>query len=198
MEFVESFMRFVFNDEDVFIIENDPLVTEAVGVKSCECIVLINEKIALIEAKSSSPNPSNKEDFDVFIEDVKEKFASSLQLFSDIHKKQYGQEAFGRLPIRLRQIDITDNQYGIYLIIHGNEEFWMGGLQDALREALRDVIEKWNIDDINVKALNHTMAKELRLIVSYIPLDVLSSIKQPIDDTEQHRRNAEEWLKNNS
>ena len=73
----------------------------------------------------------------------------------------------------------------------------MGGLQDALREALRDVIEQWNIDDVNVKALNHTMAKELKLIVDYIPMDVLSAIKQPKDDTEQHRRNAEEWFRKN-
>lgn len=66
----------------------------------------------------------------------------------------------------------------------------MGGLQDALREALRDVIEQWNMDDINVKALNHTMAKELRLIVSYIPLDILPSIKQPKDDTGMIRKRA--------
>ena len=197
MEFVESFMRFVFSDEDVFIIENDPLVKDTEGVKSCECVVLINEKVALIEAKSSSPKPDNKENFDTFIEDIKEKFATSLCLFSEIRGKQHGQEAFERLPIRLQKYDLSDEQYGIYLIIHGNDESWMGGLQDALREALRDVIEQWNIDDVNVKALNHTMAKELKLIVDYIPMDVLSAIKQPKDDTEQHRRNAEEWFRGN-
>lgn len=77
------------------------------------------------------------------------------------------------------------------------DETWMGGLQDALREALRDVIERWNINDVNVKELNHTMAMELRLIVSFIPLDVLPSIKIPKDDTEQHRRNAVEWFGRN-
>lgn len=195
MEFVESFMQFRFCDEDIFMIEKDPLVTESEGVKSCECVVLISERVALIEAKSSSPKSDNKEKFDDYINDIKDKFSTSLKLFSEIHDKKHGEEVFYRLPVHLQELQFKEEQYGIYLIVHGNEDSWMGGLQDALREALRDVIEQWNIDDVNVKALNHTMAKELCLIVDYIPLEILPSIKLPESDTEQHRRNAVEWFK---
>jgi len=194
MEFVESFMQFRFCDEDIFMIEKDPLVSEPDGVKACECVVLISERIALIEAKSSTPHSKNKEDFDTFIGEIKEKFATSLRLFSEIHAQSHGEDAFQRLPIHLRELQLEEGQFGIYLIVHGHQETWMGGLQDALREALRDVIEQWNIKDVNVKALNHTMAKELRLIVDYIPLDILPSLKVPESDTEQHRRNAEVWF----
>lgn len=195
MEFVESFMQFRFCDEDVFMLEKDPLVLENKGTKSCECVVLISDKIALVEAKSSSPNPQNKEDFDTYIEDIKEKFATSLRLFSEIHNQTRGAEAFNRLPVHLQELNLEEGQYGIYLIVHGNDESWMIGLQDALREALRDVIEQWNIDDVNVKALNHTMAKELKLIVNYIPMDVLSIIKPSKDYTEQQKQEVEEWFK---
>ena len=52
MEFIESFMKFSFADDDLFCIEKDPLVIETDGIKACECVVLINPNVALIEAKS--------------------------------------------------------------------------------------------------------------------------------------------------
>ena len=55
MEFVESFMKFSFQDDDIFRIEEDELVQSTDGIKACECVVLISENVALIEAKSSAP-----------------------------------------------------------------------------------------------------------------------------------------------
>ena len=51
MEFIESFMKFSFSDDDI----------------ACECVVLISENVALIEAKSSSPRVENEEKFQKFI-----------------------------------------------------------------------------------------------------------------------------------
>lgn len=59
MEFVESFMKFSFHDDDLFRIEEDELITGADGLKACESVVLISEKVAFIEAKASAPNPAN-------------------------------------------------------------------------------------------------------------------------------------------
>ena len=169
MEFVESYMRFSFEDDLVFRIELDPLVNELSGIKVCECVVLISENIALIEAKSSSPRPDNKEDFDSWIEDIKEKFVDSLNLFNDIKDKKHGEEAFLRIPALLRNVQIDPNRYVIYLIVHGNELEWMPGIQDALREALREAVEKWNLLDSNIKAINHDTALEKKLIVEILP-----------------------------
>ena len=65
MEFIESFMKFSFSDDD--IIEDDELVKDVENVKACECVVLISENVALIEAKSSSPRVENEEKFQKFI-----------------------------------------------------------------------------------------------------------------------------------
>ena len=169
MEFVESFMRFSFEDDAVFRMESDPLLFELKGVKSCECVVLIRENVALIEAKSSSPRPENKEDFDGWIRGIKEKFSDSLVLFNDIKQKKYGEEAFFRMPSKLRELSIDPDKYLIYLIVYENELEWMPGIQDSLREALRDVVEEWNLQDSNIKAINDKTALEMRLIVEILP-----------------------------
>ena len=169
MEFVQSFMRFSFSDDSVFMIESDPVVTQAQGVKTCECIVLINEHVALIEAKSSSPRPENKENFDVWIEGIKDKFSDSLSMFNKIKGKEFGETAYNRIPIKLREMSIVPDHYVIYLIVHDNKLEWMIGIQNALREAMRDVIDQWNLQDSNIKAINDVTAKEMHLIVEVLP-----------------------------
>lgn len=193
MEIVESFMKFSFEDDNFFYIENDPLIKDV--HKTCEFVVLINERAALIEAKSSSPHPQNHDKFDEWMDEVKSKFTQALEMFVGIREKKFGDEAYERLPRRMKEVDIKGNNYAIYLIVHGHRMDWIDGLQDALKEALREVLAKWHIPDSNVKAVNHEVAKELKLIVDYIPVEELPEIKQPLDDTEQHRRNAVEWFK---
>jgi len=64
--FTESNMNFEFPDEDFYYIEKSPLLKQVDGFCSCECIVKLGEKVALIEAKSSTPHPQNKTKFDEF------------------------------------------------------------------------------------------------------------------------------------
>ena len=88
MVFYESFMKFGFPDEDVFRIENDPLVISADGIDSCECIVhvfdetMALDKTTLIEAKSSSPKSVDTIKFEMFIDSVGKKFSDSLSLYN--------------------------------------------------------------------------------------------------------------------
>lgn len=87
-------MKFSFSDDDIFRIEEDELVKDVENVKACECVVLISENVALIEAKSSSPRIENEEKFQKFISDIGQKFADSLQLFSDIKSKKKAMRLF--------------------------------------------------------------------------------------------------------
>ena len=151
MEVVESFMQFSFNDEDFFFIENDPLVHDI--HKTCEFVVLVDEHTLLIEAKSSAPHPKSKEDFNDFLLEIRQKFEQALSIFVGIKNNEYGEEAFDRLPIHLREVNLDLNSYVLYLIIHGHDDSWMPGLQDSLKEALRDVVAKWQIPDSNMKTL---------------------------------------------
>lgn len=189
MELYESFMKFSFADEDIFLIEEDPLVKDI--HPTCECVVLISEKVAFIEAKSSSPRPGTR-NYTEFFDEIRKKFDMALQMFVEIKSGGYGEEPFLRLPDNLRLSAVPTSDYAIYLIIHGNEYDWMPGLQESLRETLREVIDRWNIQDTNVKALNEIEAKRMNLIVSYIPVDRLSEVK--VDDSEQSRRNAMDWF----
>ena len=187
MEFIESFMKFSFSDDDIFRIEEDELVKDVENVKACECVVLISENVALIEAKSSSPRIENEEKFQKFISDIGQKFADSLQLFSDIKSKKKGDEAFLRLPANLQNTQIATEAYKIYLIIHGHQLDWLLGLMDALRKELNDVVKQWNLRDSNVKVYNEATALENKLIVAYIPKAETKALRLPdgsIDDAK--------------
>lgn len=179
MEFIESFMKFSFADDDVFRIENDELVREHTGRKACECVVLISPNIAFIEAKASSPNQLKSEKkFNEFIIDIKRKFSDSLSLFAQMRDGVFGEEGRMRIPFNLQVADVPSNDYLIYLIIHGHRIEWLPGLQDALRDALREVINEWNMKDSNVKAINEEIAKELHLITGYVPKNLTAALKQ--------------------
>lgn len=178
MQFVESFMKFSFHDDDFFRIEEDELVKDTEGIKSCECVVLISETVAFIEAKASAPNPSNPKSFFDFLNDIKQKFAQSLQLFTEIKSKDHGEEAFQRLPINLQTDTTTTDTYKIYLIIHGHRQDWLIGLLDSLKDAMREVVKQWNLRDSNIKVYNEEIAFENKLIVAYVPKADLPSVKQ--------------------
>ena len=187
MEFIESFMKFSFSDDDIFRIEEDELVKDVENVKACECVVLISENVALIDAKSSSPRIENEEKFQKFISDIGQKFADSLQLFSDIKSKEKGDEAFQRLPVNLQNTQIATEAYKIYLIIHGHQLDWLLGLMDALRKELNDVVKQWNLRDSNVKVYNEATALENKLIVAYIPKAETKALRLPdgsVDDAK--------------
>ena len=170
-------MKFSFSDEDVFRIEEDELVKATKGIKACECVVLISENVALIEAKSSSPRIDNEKKFQAFISDIREKFANSLQLFSDIKNKNKGEDAYLRLPANLRNLQVPSETYKIYLIIHGHQLSWLPGLIDALRQEMKDVVKKWNLRDSNIKVFNEQLALDNRLIIAYIPVANIAELK---------------------
>lgn len=193
MEFVESFMKFSFHDDDLFRIEEDELITDTNGLKACECVVLISEKVAFIEAKASAPNPANGQDFLAFIEDIKQKFANSLQLFTEMKTKVHGEAAFLRLPINLQTETTTSDTYRIYLIVHGHCADWLIGLLDALKDAMREVVKQWNLRDSNIKVFNEEIALENKLIVAYVPKADLPTVKQ--DNGNADPAKIDQWFK---
>lgn len=178
MEFYESFMKFNFPDDDVFCIEKDPLVTTTEGTKACECIVYISPKVALIEAKSSSPKEIGGDRFQAFICDIQQKFADSLRLFHEMRQGQHGEQPRSRLPVHLGSLKITPNMYAVCLIVHGHKIEWLVGLQDAFRDAMRNVITHWQIKDSQVKVFNEETALEYHLISAFIPKDERNTVRK--------------------
>ena len=189
MEFYESFMKFSFADEDVFCIENDALVINSKNIKACECVVLLHPQVAWIEAKASSPKEVAGS---AFIEEIKQKFSDSLQLFHEIKDKKHGEDAYLRLPVNLQNLPLNTDDYLICLIVHGHKLEWLVSLQDAFREAMHDVIQQWNIKDSKVKVYNEEIALEKRLIVAYIPKEKRDEARDLNGNISQEK--IQEWF----
>lgn len=179
MEFVESFMLFSFPDDDVFLIEKDSLMGSNSGRKACECVVLLNSKLAFIEAKSSSPKSETLR-FDEFIGEIRQKFEDSITLYHQIKDGAHGEAALQRLPINLRLTHVPSDRYVIYLIIHGHRLDWLAELSDALKDALRAVIHYWKMKDSNIKVLNDELAlgADPQLIIKTVPKCETDSLRQ--------------------
>ncbi len=192
MEFYESFMKFCFPDEDVFCIEKDPLVTETEGVKACECIVYISPHVALIEAKSSSPKDICGEKFKGFISDIQQKFSDSLRIFNDMRGGKHGEQFLSRLPLHLRSLEITPSMYRVCLIVHGHRIDWLIGLQDAFRDAMRDVVAYWKIKDFQVKVFNEETALDSHLIAAFIPKEERDTVRKK--DGSISKEKTVEWF----
>ena len=75
-------MLFEYNDENVYCIEDDSFytkITSKYGVKVCDFILLKDNNLIFIEAKSSIPkNNNDKEEFTL---DIKKKIMDSLILY---------------------------------------------------------------------------------------------------------------------
>ena len=82
MEVIESYMRLNLKEETSYLVERSEILRRLPNVMACECVTLMNDRLCLIEAKSSAPAPRNKEDFNGFIGDISQKFTDTLLFFN--------------------------------------------------------------------------------------------------------------------
>ena len=121
---------------------------------------------------------------------------SSVYRTAIIKNKAKGEEAFKRLPINLQNTNVPTEDYKVYLIIHGHKIDWLLGLVDALREALREEVKKWNLRDSNIKVFNEETALENHLIVAYIPVAEITPLKQANGNADEAK--VQEWFDQHS
>lgn len=193
MEFVESYMKFGFDDEYFYRIEKSSVLSNTEYVKPCEFIILQDSKLCFIEAKSSAPKPATKENFDKFIGEIVQKFEDSILLYNAVKMKRHGEEVSSEIPLNLNTVN-EDIRYRLYLVIHGHKREWMSPIQDELRNRLRHILNAWNIKDIDVQAINHDDACSKGLIKDFFPTDELCRLKN--ESTEEKQTIAENWLMN--
>ena len=198
MDIVESNMLLPFDNQNAYRIEQANIVQEKRDIKVCEYFALINGRMLLIEAKSSSPRPENKIKFDKFIDEISQKFIDTLLLFNALSIGRHGEAERNNLPTNIQQIPLANVQYAMYLIVHGNEIEWMEPILAALKLKLKHCLKSWNIQDINVYAINHETAKTKGLIKEYLPIDVLNAFKKRGLQNEELKNEVENWFKENS
>ena len=166
---IESGMRFgLYSEEHCFHIEKSDLYQKIrENVKIAEFLLYRGIKdnqpiVWIVEAKSSSPQPSNQLNFDNFIQEIQEKFFNTLLLYISIKLKRHDiPHQFSNL---FQDIDLKKTNFCFILVIKGHKEAWLPPLQDALTKELRPIVKIWNLPPTAVVVLNDILAQELELI----------------------------------
>ena len=162
----ESNMRFgPYNEEDIFQIEKSSLYAELSDkVKITEFILVkTSQKINIIEAKSSSPQPEKKVDYKTFIREIYEKFVNTFSLTLALVLKRFPSE-YETLPGNLKNIDVSKVKCIFILVIHGHEEKWLPPIQDSLNQLLYPFLKTWALDSASVIVMNDEIARRKKLI----------------------------------
>lgn len=198
MGVVESNMLMSYDEQNAFRIEQAEIVRSQEEIKACEYFALINGRMVLIEAKSSSPHPTSKTEFETYIDEISQKFIDTLLLFNALSIGRFGEIERNKLPNSIQNVTLGSVDYAIYLIIHGHKIEWMLPIQDELKIKLKHSLKLWKIPDINVYAINHEEAKRIGLIDKYLPLDVLDDFKHKgLHDTTLQQA-VEQWFEENN
>lgn len=158
----ESGMVFEFEEDVIFQIEKSELhLNLGEGIKTVEFIVSLKaDELLFVEAKSSSPQPTavNKENFDVFIREISDKFLHSYNMYLSAVLKR---NPFDKISEKLLGIELDRAMFKFILIIKGHKIEWLPPLKDAFTKELIAHNKIWNS---KVIMMNEEIAKEYNLV----------------------------------
>lgn len=160
--FEESGMTFLFEENDIFHIEKSERFNRIAGAKPCECVVMHDDKVFLIEAKSSSPRPQNGEQFVTFVGEIAQKFTDSYTYYNAAHQKRQQPDLVAQ---NLQSIPLSRQNYEFCLIINGHQREWLPPVLDQLKIMMKKTLKLWGFDDACVKVVNEQGALGKGLIV---------------------------------
>lgn len=158
-EIPESDMIFLCEEDDVFHIEKSAIYSKMKGVKMVEFLLIKSSKVFVVEARSSSPNPNNKIDFDDFIQEIHEKLLNALSLSIAILLDRHPQKE--TLPANFQNLDLSKNtQFILCLVIKGHKTEWLAPIQDELKKLLSVTMQTWALSPNAVVVMNDEIARE--------------------------------------
>ena len=115
------------------------------GVKMAEFLLLRQNKgkaptIWVIEVKSSAPQPSNRLNFDKYIEEIRDKLTNALTLAINICLKRHP-DTYTEISDDFKQLDLASVNFLLILVISNFQEAWLPPLKDELAKALHPTIK---------------------------------------------------------
>lgn len=148
----ESGMQFgEYSEEQVFHIEKSQQYVKKLmpkGIKTCEFVLMRDDKIYFLEAKASCPNENSassskekKEKYDEYIQNIVLKMRHSLSLYANILLKRFNADG---IPEMLRRSDLSSIKITLVLVVKNAEKEWLQPLQDVLIKKLKDEMRIWN------------------------------------------------------
>ncbi len=163
----ESGMKFgPFHEDYCFYIEKSNIYLKIQnGLQIAEFLLVRPEKnkLFIVEAKSSSPNPVNKESqdkFDNFITEISEKLLNAFTLGLSLCLKRHTHYK-DEIPKYLTEIEHSSIQVVLLLVINGHKEEWLSPLNEALQKRLKCASKIW---PFQVVVINEKIAQNYGLI----------------------------------
>lgn len=95
--------------------------------------------------------------FREYINDIREKFENSLDLYVNMALK-------GEVPDLFKNIDYRNLEIIFILVIKEQKKEWLGNVKDAMEMAVRSVIRTNKIWKCKVLVINEEIAKKRKLI----------------------------------
>jgi len=141
-----------------FEIQNQVKMVEFIWYKQDES----SSQIWLVEAKQSSPHPGNREDWENYLGELKEKFENGLNLFIALCLRRHTDPDFHET---IRAIDLGNIPFKITLVIKDHKSEWLPPLKDALQQMLLPLCKTLNLINNPVMVLNDQMALTKGLII---------------------------------
>ena len=138
-------------------------VYQSLGENVCTVEFILKkqaDEFLLVEAKSGSPQPSNQEDFDKFIQRVYVKFAHAIDLFFSLVTKRLQDES-NEMPVCFKEADFSVAKVKLVLVINGHKIGWLSPINEALKRKMKRQIKTWNLE---VVVMNHELADEYNLL----------------------------------
>jgi hypothetical protein len=162
---IESGMTFQFEQGTYYLPEKtEPYVTlvSGNGIKSCDIIFYRSEdKLFLIEAKTSSPNPLNPDSTDhvtEYVRDIHFKWIHSLLLILGlIDRRNYA--ITSTVPDWLLSLPMADCKIGLVLIIKNHPKAWLSDILDVFQKELHGTKKAFKLEDPIV--INEEIARNL-------------------------------------
>jgi len=139
------------------------------GVKMAEFLLLrtANDKspvILVVEAKSSTPRPETQPNFDVFIEEIREKLVNAFSLGVASCLKRHTQTE-EELPEAFKVLDLSAAKFRLVLVINGHKKEWLSPIQDALKKSLNLFVKIWALSPTSISVINGEGARQYGLIL---------------------------------
>lgn len=153
-----------FSEEDLYRIEHSQGHRSlGEGFKMVEFTYIRESSLFVIEAKSSIPRPTNKEDYDKFWNEIFEKFENAL-LLQLMGCLQRNDTVMQELPNNHKQIQWNRISIKLRLVIPSVPSEHLAPLTDFFRKKIHKIKILWNIPNGDIFVLNKELALKENLI----------------------------------
>ncbi len=150
----ESQMQFILQENETFLIENSTFVSSLKDYSKVEFVICRDNKLVLIEAKTTFRNESEQ------IQAVVKKFKNSLEVVLSLTLRH----SYMELPEEFKKIKWSKNEIFFYLIIKKYPDDKIVLLNNAIKSQLSAFCKCWKINQKHIKVLGEEQAKKLDII----------------------------------